>query len=181
MRYLLNCPCGQSVSVGRGQAGSEVTCLACGRQLAVPTIRGLEALPIETSPAVERTVGIARPRWSLFRRVLAGVSFATFLIAVLMCLRYGWFWATYRSDWTLVQEQQRIEEIVAEQSLAQLWAAWDLLRREGLNEKLEVPGALTTQLLDRQRPYWIASGVVAMAAAALFVGVIVTAPRRSNA
>lgn len=42
-QYLLPCSCGQKVQVAIAQAGGEVSC-ACGKRLAVPTLRGIRQL-----------------------------------------------------------------------------------------------------------------------------------------
>jgi hypothetical protein len=43
LRFLLPCQCGQKLQVSADQAGDEVPC-ACGRTVAVPTLRGLQSL-----------------------------------------------------------------------------------------------------------------------------------------
>jgi hypothetical protein len=45
MDRLLRCTCGRDLVVSNSQAGQELTC-ACGKIVAVPTLRGLAALPL---------------------------------------------------------------------------------------------------------------------------------------
>jgi hypothetical protein len=50
VRYRLPCSCGQTVLVERSQAGLSVAC-SCGKQLEVPTIRGLAQLDtVQSAP-----------------------------------------------------------------------------------------------------------------------------------
>lgn len=42
MQYLMDCPCGESVTVSESAAGSTVAC-PCGRTLAVPSLRELRS------------------------------------------------------------------------------------------------------------------------------------------
>jgi hypothetical protein len=54
--YLLNCSCGQKVSVSKRQAGHSVRC-SCGNELEVPTLRALaelERADAGASPAATR-------------------------------------------------------------------------------------------------------------------------------
>ena len=47
--YRLRCECGADTSVGKGQAGGEVTCDGCGRSLRVPMLREFGQLPLAES------------------------------------------------------------------------------------------------------------------------------------
>jgi hypothetical protein len=50
-QYLLTCDCGQTVSVGRSQAGLEVPC-TCGRNVRVPTFRDLAGYAVDPAAPV---------------------------------------------------------------------------------------------------------------------------------
>lgn len=56
-KYLLPCTCGTEMTVEPRQAGEMVTC-ACGREIEVPTLRGLEQLKSsEATPDVRSSWG----------------------------------------------------------------------------------------------------------------------------
>lgn len=81
--FYLPCPCGEKVQVTRAQAGQEVACV-CGKEIAVPTIRGFASLEI----AEEKTD--QRPAWSPLRGMLlvlgvllilaSGVGFGAYML-----------------------------------------------------------------------------------------------------
>src|SRR5262245_32317227 len=70
-QYLLPCACGQLVRVGNAQAGGQVLC-ACGKSLAVPTLRGLRQLEA-APPEIAKKLPL---RWS----PIHGASFALALV-----------------------------------------------------------------------------------------------------
>lgn len=73
--YLLPCTCGETVPVATSQAGETVAC-ACGRALAVPTMREVRRL----QPAPNDQPAAPRPSWS----ALQGVLFVTGILLLLI-------------------------------------------------------------------------------------------------
>ena len=70
--YLLPCVCLQDLCVNAGQAGGVLSCPACGRSVAVPKFRDMQALP-------ESVLPLSRPQrsWTVFHAlVLAGTLLA---------------------------------------------------------------------------------------------------------
>lgn len=55
MEYLLACECGSPVPVSAAACGTAISC-ACGRRIAVPTLRELKGLP--AAPAPPRNPGV---------------------------------------------------------------------------------------------------------------------------
>jgi hypothetical protein len=65
MKYLLPCPCGQSVEVEPGQAGQTVVC-ACGKTLLVPTMLQVKALPVAPEKLKPAHKQDSSPIWAFF-------------------------------------------------------------------------------------------------------------------
>lgn len=86
MQYLLSCPCGEKVPVTRAQAGLSITC-QCGKQLSVPTVRGLSELePVGDTASAPAT---ARRPWGPRQSVLSlgVVIFASAVIAIIVLVQ----------------------------------------------------------------------------------------------
>jgi hypothetical protein len=66
MDHLLICECGQENIVSRKQAGQEISC-SCGKQLAVPTLRGFSELPLVVRGASSSQLSsaeVAKSAWA---------------------------------------------------------------------------------------------------------------------
>jgi hypothetical protein len=86
--YLLPCTCGQTVRVGKAQAGQAVDC-ACGKRHSVPTLRGLRELAL--APVEAATTPARNPAWSPWHGAAFSGGIVTAVIALLlvvMNLRY---------------------------------------------------------------------------------------------
>jgi hypothetical protein len=87
-KYLLPCSCGQNVPVGVHQAGLSVAC-ACGKQLEVPTRRGITQLELQADEGMAPSASSVG--WGLRQRVmLLGI---VFLVPALLT------WAVLRATW----------------------------------------------------------------------------------
>lgn len=62
MDHLLTCECGLSHRVGRSQAGQQISC-ECGKELQVPTLRGLSELPLAEEKGVDASQSSAWKGW----------------------------------------------------------------------------------------------------------------------
>jgi len=118
--YLLPCSCSAAIEIGAGQAGGTVVCAACGRAVAVPTLRELKALqPVESGRA-------RRPRggWSpCHASMLAGSA-----IAVLAWSAAGYF-AAERMP---LIDAETIRAAVAAADDASIREAWNALAKAGV-------------------------------------------------
>jgi hypothetical protein len=87
MKYLLPCPaCGRQITVETGQAGQILQC-GCGKQVDVPTIRGMR----ELETVVEESV--SRSGWNRRR----GFMFVGGVVAVIGLLLAGYVWIVWPS------------------------------------------------------------------------------------
>ncbi len=85
-KYLLPCQCGQQLPVDVSQAGLTISC-TCGTKVAVPTLRGLRALPQVAADDDNRPKAAAwGPR--------EGMALIGVLIALIGLGMAGWFFFT---------------------------------------------------------------------------------------
>lgn len=76
-RHLIPCDCGSQISVRTSQAGERIACPQCQSQVAVPSLRELTKLPLDTA---KRNSGIAfLPKRTLPRSTTGLVLGALFL------------------------------------------------------------------------------------------------------
>src|SRR5688572_16997649 len=87
-QYLLPCSCGQTVRVGRAQAGQGVAC-ACGKQLTVPTLRGLR----ELEPAAPEGSAPGQAAWGPVRGAVFSSGLVIALLAFLFSAYQLWSYA----------------------------------------------------------------------------------------
>lgn len=135
MSYLLPCSCGQNVLVEPRQAGGQVRCI-CGKELSVPTLRGLKQLkPATTGGESASRAATTRPwnpvRGAVFTSGLV-LTFLSLLVIAVTLFQY-----TRVSGYTEDQSSQihqleagQIDEFTLDQSIE----AFKLLRDEGLDE-----------------------------------------------
>jgi hypothetical protein len=131
-QYWLPCSCGQKVRVAVAQAGGEVAC-ACGKRLAVPTLRGIRQL----EPAAEAPVQAA-PSWSRVH----GAAFATGLLLVALGIgliglngyRYGQL-----RGYTVDRSAEVAKEYAGQLDKISPTEALDLWRKEIIEEGLGEP------------------------------------------
>jgi len=125
-KFLLPCECGESVSIEIKQAGQIVSC-ACGRELQVPTMRGIR----ELAPADDAEAAVVRS-WSLTQGALFGCGVPIALIGLFI----GGYYYRLQSQIDLRRpSDQDIEQwigVVDEWSTEQLWAFWGLSQEVGL-------------------------------------------------
>lgn len=148
VKFLLPCTCGEKLRVGRAQAGLTVSC-TCGRELDVPTQRGLEELePAE--PVAERT---SQSSWGPAQALLA--------LGLLIAVVSG-SWATFRyvvppQENPFVINPKANREIIDRLSLTQTFKFWELAR-DDINAEFD-PFAdsaeqMATSYKFSYRDYW---------------------------
>lgn len=84
--FLLPCECGQSVPIRLTQAGHTVRC-TCNRELVVPTMREIRALPA----AIERDTPLGtQPAWPIQYGILFAIGMGIAVAAAGSLLYFGW-------------------------------------------------------------------------------------------
>jgi hypothetical protein len=173
-QYLLPCACGQTVRVEAAQAGGRIDCV-CGKELIVPTLRGLKAL--EPAPVDQTAARRAAGRqWSRLQGWMfsVGVMLAVLSLAVIGFTLYRYvIFQPYGEDPSEHVLQHFSSEI-------DTMSAFDVLdeftkhREEGLGEAQKPPWTQVQDILAEQRTIMIGAGVIAglgilAAVAALFM------------
>jgi hypothetical protein len=129
--YLLPCSCGQKVRVTNAQAGGEVTC-ACGRSLAVPTLRGLR----DFESAASQTPPKAVLSWSPARGMVFALALLMVAVGILLVIIQLWQYSQVVGY--TVDETEEIEQFWAGQidtlTPDQLMDQWPRIVEEGLGQ-----------------------------------------------
>ena len=143
IRYLLPCPCGQTVPVQSCQAGQTVTC-RCGAALEVPTMLALVNLQRgDAEPA--RSPG--RPFWGMTDRIIL-VGAMTTLAASAMAFYLFWnrpILSSREPDREMIRQQ--IEPL----SPLETWQVWHIMLREGLDRRNPAGNPLYVEAVFRYR------------------------------
>lgn len=133
--FRVPCRCSAVATVGLGQAGSPMTCSACGATMEIPRLRELAAFEVsERSP--EKRVWRASDAWLFMGAVVAAV--AGLFAGLLSRLDGG---ASQR-----LPDERVIRAAVESADAATLHQAWLALKRSGVNR-----GAVQDEMLVNQR------------------------------
>jgi hypothetical protein len=174
-QFLLPCSCGQKVRVGNAQAGGQVIC-ACGKNVPVPTLRGLRQL----EPAPAEVIGKTALHWSpLHGAAFAGaLLLATAGVALVALFYYsqlvGWV-GNEGYDYTLdrsadmirgmaTQIDKEVDALTPEEVLVKLRET----EAEGLGEKGSLPWIVLKERATGHL-WWIKAGGGAFLFAAFVV------------
>lgn len=161
VKYVLPCSCGKGqVEVDSSQSGLTVPCPACGQQLTVPTMRGLQQLQIAGAGA-----GGAAPRR------LWGAQQGLLLVAVvLVAVGFGWgglkgvgVFGTELSDYKAFYPQQDL-------TLEQTFEYYDYLRNKGLSEAPDEQIQKVT--MQYRKEQYQAGGLLLVGVIGLVVGIV---------
>jgi hypothetical protein len=164
--YLLPCSCGQKTAVSVAQAGGQVLCV-CGKNLQVPTLRGLRELEIAAVAPPEKKAGWSRVHGAVFASGLAVAAIGVVLLAM-SALQYGQIvgfgYTKDRTDLVLKTQELDIENM----SPIQVLTEWRKEAEEGLGDQEEPPWSKFKRLA--------ASNVtrIKVAAAAVIGGILVS-------
>jgi len=159
----ISCPvCGRAIPVVVSQAGSEVTCSACQRSVAIPKLGELRRLEAEQSGNSENAVAKRRQsngEANATRRLcFAGATAIAFLAALigLFCL----------VRWALIQVPANTEIHVAEVNTmfhqvgaAQLVREWQQMEKYGL----ELTGLYGYKKMEIEKSTWANYGLISLA------------------
>jgi hypothetical protein len=172
MEYLLPCSCGQKMRITAAQAGAQLAC-ACGKSLAVPTLRGIKQLEIAPVATAAKSPG----RWSPIHGALfaSGLAIASIGIVFLAYfgLRYvqlGGHPITRDITQQVVQaEQERIDKLSPAEALDE----WSQNVKDGLGEIEEPPWVRANKVLAGYKNAVRASLAALIAGTVLFVVALV--------
>jgi hypothetical protein len=157
--YLLPCSCGQKTPVSVAQAGGQVTC-ACGKNLPVPTLRGLRGLEVAPAAGPEKKAGWSRVHGAVFAGGLTVAAIGVVLLAM-SALQYGQLvgfgFTKDRTDLVLKTQEADIEKM----SPLQMLTEWRREVEEGLGEQEEPPWAKFKRVAANN-VVWIKIGAVAV-------------------
>ena len=172
--YLLPCTCGQQLRVAPAQAGGQVSC-ACGRSVAVPTLRGLRELKPAPEAAPAKTVA----GWSPVHGAIfaAGLLLAAAGLAVLV---YHLVFYRAVSGFTVDRTEEIVHNAELESPLDKLTPLaaldeWNTQVLPGLTKALDPPWVLARKSAERYILWskigggMLAGGLLA-AIATLFIG-----------
>ncbi|MEI8070226.1 MAG: hypothetical protein WCI09_01425 [Planctomycetota bacterium] len=118
--YLLPCVCLQDLCVNAGQAGGVLSCPACGRSVAVPKFRDMQALP-------ESVLPLSRPQrsWTVFHALVLAGTLLAFLSGTAVFL--------IGSPPKAVVDAATIRIAVAAASDQKIFTAWQNISRSGVD------------------------------------------------
>ena len=148
-RYLLPCPCGQSISINTIQAGQEVRC-SCGQSQLAPTLREIRQLP-EVEPAITQLQLVKEP-WSVNRTIVFAVGLIVIVLSVgvaIVCqIKTSAISALLPSKADMKAHEEKMnaqfaESLSAEEAYAQFLTA----KKEGLGEQMD-------RLFDAEHDRW---------------------------
>jgi hypothetical protein len=132
VQYLMPCQCGHKNRVTAAQAGGQVVCV-CGKNVAVPTLRGLRSLDVAPPEAATSTkAGWSRGHGAAFATglLLAGIGIAVCAIYLVQYARIAG-WSVDRTDDIVRAEASQIDKLTPVQMLRE----WTAIVEEGLGEK----------------------------------------------
>jgi hypothetical protein len=131
-QYWLPCSCGQKVRVAIAQAGGDVGC-ACGKRLAVPTLRGIRQL----EPAAETPVKTG-PTWSRVHGAVFASGLVLISLGIALAAFNGYRYFQLRG-YAVDRSAEVVEEYSGQLDKISPTEALDLWRKEILEEGLGEP------------------------------------------
>lgn len=178
-RYLLPCPCGQSISIDTIQAGQEVRC-SCGESQLAPTLREIRQLP-EAEQAMTQ-VRLVKDPWSASRTIVFAIGLVVTALAmgaVSMCQVKIWPISAQlptKAEMKAFDEDMNVQivtRLTAEQSYEQ-FLKW---KEDGLGEQMDRLFEVEHKRMDKLKLIRLVFLVV-MGIGLLVAGVAALWPRR---
>lgn len=192
MDRLLRCTCGRDLVVSNSQAGQELTC-ACGKIVAVPTLRGLAALPLAQAlaqttadaPQPYATSGVgqqldsgANRAWQGWRGPALALATAGFLIAAVAGSWFGFQRFQIDTSYTVEAEIAAGAEMIESYDPNTLSTIWHQFGSMGLGEKHPPAFFLWQVYAEDRAKKATTSGVVAAVFGVLALAIALSAKRR---
>jgi hypothetical protein len=168
-QYLLPCTCGQMVRVESAQAGGRAVC-SCGKELAVPTLRGLKALePAPLDQAAARRA--AGRQWSRLQGWMfsVGVMLAVVSLGIIGFTLYRYVIFKPYSEDPSAQINETFSAQIDTMQPTDVLAEFTTHRDTGLGDPELPPWVQVQNVLAEQRTIMIAAGV------ATFIGLVTAA------
>lgn len=137
MNKILRCPCGQPHYVSSSQAGQQLTCTSCGKQVTVPTLRELRDLPdaaaTVSQPATSTSV------WKTWRGPTMATFVALFLITGGMSLRFTLQRLNIDTSYDEETEIELGEQLFDQYGPDALSMTWEQYQTVGIGPKQRLP------------------------------------------
>jgi len=187
MDRLLTCTCGREHVVARSQAGQTLQC-ACGQTLAIPTLRGLNELPV-ANPAISTatdapyretripTEASSTGAWQGWRGPAMALATMGFLIALSACGWYGWNRFTIDTSYTVDTEIANGHQLFDSYDANTLSLIWHDFGKMGLRTKQPPAFYLWYLYAQELQQKMLVSGGIAAAFGAAAVAIAFSAKR----
>ena len=162
IKYLLECPCGEKISVSASQAGQTVRC-TCGKEREVPTLLELKKLEtIEETPSKRSFGGEEKPsNWGPVQGVIAAGT-------LLSLMALGWLiyvMATKPTPDNLIKEdashKNLLNKKIDDMSLAETMWIWNVLLKKDIGIRLQTEQQYLEALKAYKVRLWIADILLA--------------------
>jgi hypothetical protein len=189
MDRLLSCECGREIRISQSQAGQEIEC-ACGRMVAIPTLRGLSELPVaapeSTANAPNNTRGTTRGantkknHWQGWRGISMAMTMAACLIASLACARFLLQWWGIPKGYTAASEIEAGEKMIDTYDPALLSSVWHTFGYMGMRTKNFPDFYLFALYAEERMRYAQYAGAIAAGFAVLGFVIWITTRRKNR-
>jgi hypothetical protein len=177
-QYFLPCSCGERVRVEAAQAGGRVAC-ACGKELVVPTLRGLKAL----EPAPLDQVAARRAAGRQWSRLQGGMFSLGLLVTVIALGIVGFTLWQYLMIQASPFAVDRTTEFLQFDSRAvdslgplETWEEFTHLRDAGLGETVDPPWVQVQRLMGEKKSLIIGAAIAAAVGLAATIGSLFMKP-----
>jgi hypothetical protein len=173
--FLLPCECGQTTPIQVSQAGQSVRCV-CGRELAVPTMRGIR----ELKPAAVAPTKVSTQRnWNQTRGMIFGAGALSILFGLILI---GFNYPLYRNYSAFQPTTEDVEFTMAQIDATQpadLWDLWHFATEHGLGAHED---SMFVNARKQAQHYlqWVITGAVLLGLGALLVTTPMLMPNQKN-
>ncbi len=171
VQYQLPCGCGQHVVINATQAGQDVVC-ACGKTLAVPTLRGLQALTKVPGSAAATPAAGPKP---IATSSVSGCLFALAFVTLVGCSLFTMAMLIQRSRLKphrelaamLDEGQQQVDELPLDES----FMVWKHFVAEGIYGEMPTEEIVDWTRARMYRRLATGGGIAAGVALATMLGI----------
>ncbi len=187
MEYLLSCECGHDHVVSKSQAGQDIKC-SCGKNLLVPTLRGLVKLPLAQNAPVQAQTKRATDShnkdpdhstgWQGWRGPTIALISAVFMIATISGAWYALQRFGIDTSYTADVEIEAGAELLDAYDPNQLSLVWESFSSLGLRSKQRPEFFLWNQYAEDREMRAKICATVAAVSGLLAAGIWVSTKRR---
>lgn len=131
--YLLDCPCGKTLTVDSSLAGGKIKCDACGKDVDVPSFRGLKELPLAApEPAGKGSKEVSAPKEGNVTRNLGSLIMLFSVVALTLLIVFRFRAITgYTAEDAISYREQQIDSL----DPVETWELWGEMSRFGLGSR----------------------------------------------